>query len=102
MDYRELRDYHDLQQSGFDTVRLRVQLGKKMSYPLITLVMAVLAIPFAVSGRTGGALAGVAFAIAIAVIYIGTSGLFEAMGTPISCRRCWPRGRLIWYSGSGR
>lgn len=81
MDYRELRDYiDDLQQSGFDTVRLRVQLGKKMSYPLITLVMAVLAIPFAVSGRTGGALAGVAFAIAIAVIYIGTSGLFEAMG----------------------
>ena len=81
MDYRELRNYiEDLQQSGFDTVKLRVQLGKKMSYPLITLVMAVLAIPFAVSGRTGGALAGVAFAIAIAVIYIGTAGLFEAMG----------------------
>lgn len=81
MDYEELRNYiEDLQQSGFDTVRLRVQLGKKMSYPLITLVMAVLAIPFAVSGRTGGALAGVAIAIAIAVIYIGTAGLFEAMG----------------------
>jgi lipopolysaccharide export LptBFGC system permease protein LptF len=81
MDYSELRNYiDDLQQSGFDTVRLRVQLGKKISYPLITLVMAVLAIPFAVSGRTGGALAGVAIAIAIAVIYIGTAGLFEAMG----------------------
>jgi len=81
MDYNELRSYiDDLQQSGFDTVRLRVQLGKKMSYPLITLVMAVLAIPFAVSGRTGGALAGVAIAIAIAVVYIGTAGLFEAMG----------------------
>jgi LPS export ABC transporter permease LptF/LPS export ABC transporter permease LptG len=81
MDYRELRNYiEDLQQSGFDTVKLRVQLGKKMSYPLITLVMAVLAIPFAVSGRTGGALAGVAIAISIAVIYIGTAGLFEAMG----------------------
>ncbi len=81
MDYQELRDYiDDLQQSGFDTVRLRVQLGKKFSYPLVTLVMAVLAIPFAVSGRTGGALAGVAIAISIAVVYIGMAGLFEAMG----------------------
>lgn len=81
MDYAELRNYiEDLQQSGFDTVRLRVQLGKKISYPIITLVMAVLAIPFAVSGRTGGALAGVAVAITIAVLYIGMAGLFEAMG----------------------
>ncbi len=81
MDYQALREYiDDLQQSGFDTVRLRVQLQKKLSYPLITLVMAVLAIPFAVTGRTGGALAGVAIAIAIAVVYIGMAGLFEAMG----------------------
>jgi lipopolysaccharide export system permease protein len=81
MDYHELRNYiDDLQQSGFDTVRLRVQLQKKISYPLITLVMAVLAIPFAVTGRTGGALSGVAVAITIAVVYIGMAGLFEAMG----------------------
>lgn len=81
MDFDELRDYiNDLQQGGFDTVRLRVQLQKKIAYPLITLVMAILAIPFAVTGRTGGALAGVAIAIGIAVIYLGTSGLFEAMG----------------------
>ncbi len=81
MDYHELSNYiEDLQQSGFDTVRLRVQLQKKVSYPLITLVMAILAIPFAVSGRTGGALSGVAVAISIAVVYIGMAGLFEAMG----------------------
>ena len=81
MDYEQLRNYiDDLQQSGFDTVRLRVQLEKKISYPLITLVMAVLASPFAVMGGRGGALAGVATAIGIAVIYIGTAGLFEAMG----------------------
>jgi len=33
-----------------------------------------------VMGGRGGALAGVATAIGIAVIYIGTAGLFEAMG----------------------
>ena len=81
MDYQELSDYiNDLQQGGFDTVRLKVQLQKKLAYPMITLVMAILAIPFATTGRRGGALAGVAIAIAIAVVYLGTAGLFEAMG----------------------
>jgi LPS export ABC transporter permease LptG/LPS export ABC transporter permease LptF len=81
MNYAELRSYiHDLQQSGFDVVRLRVQLEKKLAYPLITLVMAVLAIPFALSAGKRGALAGVATAIGIGVVYWTISGLFEAMG----------------------
>jgi lipopolysaccharide export LptBFGC system permease protein LptF len=69
-----------LQQSGFDVVRLRVQLQKKFAFPLITLVMAVLAIPFSLSAGKRGALAGVATAMGIAVVYWVTSGLFEAMG----------------------
>src|SRR5271167_3290932 len=81
MNYKELRSYiDDLQQSGFDTMRLKVQLQKKIAFPLITLVMAILAIPFAASGHRGGALAGVAIAIGIAVVYWVTAGLFEAMG----------------------
>jgi LPS export ABC transporter permease LptG/LPS export ABC transporter permease LptF len=81
MNYEELRRYiHDLQESGFDVVRLRVQLEKKIAYPLITLVMAVLAIPFALSAGKRGALAGVATAIGIGVVYWTISGLFEAMG----------------------
>ncbi|HYU46206.1 MAG TPA: LptF/LptG family permease [Terriglobales bacterium] len=81
MSYDELRGYiHDLEQSGFDVVRLRVQLQKKVAYPLITLVMAFLAIPFALSAGKRGALAGVATAIGIGVVYWTISGLFEAMG----------------------
>jgi LPS export ABC transporter permease LptG len=81
MNYEELRRYiRDLEQSGFDVVRLRVQLNKKIAYPLITLVMAVLAIPFALSAGKRGALAGVATAIGIGVVYWTISGLFEAMG----------------------
>jgi LPS export ABC transporter permease LptG/LPS export ABC transporter permease LptF len=81
MSYEELRRYiHDLQQSGFDVVRLRVQLQKKIAYPLITLVMAVLAIPFALSAGKRSAVAGVATAIGIGVVYWTISGLFEAMG----------------------
>ena len=81
MNYEELRRYiHDLQQSGFDVVRLRVQLHKKLAYPLITLVMAVLAVPFSLSTGRHGAVAGVAVAVGIAVAYLAVSGLFEAMG----------------------
>jgi LPS export ABC transporter permease LptG/LPS export ABC transporter permease LptF len=81
MSYEELRRYiHDLEQSGFDVVRLRVQLQKKVAYPLITLVMAFLAIPFALSAGKRGALAGVATAIGIGVVYWTISSLFEAMG----------------------
>jgi LPS export ABC transporter permease LptF/LPS export ABC transporter permease LptG len=81
MNYEELRRYiHDLQQSGFDVVRLRVQLQKKIAYPIITLVMAVLAVPFALSSGKRGAITAVAVAVGVAVVYWTVSGLFEAMG----------------------
>jgi LPS export ABC transporter permease LptG/LPS export ABC transporter permease LptF len=81
MNYSELRSYiRDLQQSGFDVVKLRVQLQKKLAFPLITLVMAILAIPFSLSAGRRGALTGVAAALLIGVIYWIVSGLFEAMG----------------------
>ncbi|MFZ0287717.1 MAG: LptF/LptG family permease [Candidatus Sulfotelmatobacter sp.] len=81
MNYEELRRYiRDLQQSGFDVVRLRVQLNKKLSFPMITLIMAVLAIPFSLSAAKKGAITGVAVAVGIAVVYTVVSRLFEAMG----------------------
>jgi LPS export ABC transporter permease LptG len=81
MDCRELRAYiADLQQSGFDVVRLRVQLQKKFAYPLITLVMAVLAVPFSLSAGRKGALTGIAVALGVAIVYFVSAGFFEAMG----------------------
>lgn len=81
MNYEELSRYiDDLKQSGFDVVRLRVQLYKKLAYPLITFVMAVLAIPFSLSAGRKGATAGVAMAIGIAVLYSVASVFFEALG----------------------
>src|SRR6185437_2243134 len=81
MSYEELRAYiRDLEQAGFDVVRLRVALQKKLAFPLITLVMAILAVPFALSMGRKGALSGVATALIIALVYWVTSNLFEAMG----------------------
>ncbi len=81
MSYGELSRYiTDLSQSGFDTMRLRVQLNRKIAYPVITLVMAMLAIPFALSMGKRGGLAGIATAIGLAIAYWVVAGLFEAMG----------------------
>ncbi len=81
MNFGELSTYiHDLRQSGFNTVPLRVQLNHKIAYPLITLVMAVLAIPFALSMGKRGSLSSIAVAIGVAIAYFVVSGFFEAMG----------------------
>lgn len=81
MSYNELSRYiADLKQSGFDTQRLSVQLNKKIAYPLITLVMAILAIPFALSMGKKGSLAGVATAIGLAIAYWVIALIFESFG----------------------
>jgi LPS export ABC transporter permease LptG/LPS export ABC transporter permease LptF len=81
MNFGQLERYiGDLQQSGFDTMRLRVQLYHKLAYPLATIVMAIMAVPFALSMGRRGSLTGVAWAIGIAVGYWGIAGLFDAMG----------------------
>jgi LPS export ABC transporter permease LptG/LPS export ABC transporter permease LptF len=81
MNFGQLKHYiADLQQSGFDTIRLQVQLYDKLAYPLVTIVMAVLAIPFALSMGRRGSLTGIAAAIGIALGYWVVVGLFDAMG----------------------
>jgi LPS export ABC transporter permease LptG/LPS export ABC transporter permease LptF len=81
MSFGELRRYiADLRQSGFDTKRLSVQLNVKLAFPLITLVMAALAIPFAVSMGRRGSLTGIAAAIGLAVAYWVIADTFEALG----------------------
>lgn len=81
MSYAELSHYiTDLRQSGFNTRQLSVQLNKKLAYPLITLVMAILAIPFSLSMGKKGSLAGIATAIGLAITYWVVALLFESMG----------------------
>jgi len=81
MNFGQLDAYiTDLRQSGFDTMRLRVALWHKLAYPLIAIVMAVLAIPFALSMGRRGSLTGIAVAIAVALTYWVVDSLFGAMG----------------------
>jgi LPS export ABC transporter permease LptG len=81
MSYGELDKYiTDLRQSGFDTIKLRVQLANKLSVPAITLVMAILAVPFAVSMGKRGGLVGIATAIGVAIAYWVVRDIFSSMG----------------------
>jgi LPS export ABC transporter permease LptG len=81
MNFGQLDRYiRDLRQSGFDTKRLSVALWQKLSYPLVTVVMAVLAIPFALSMGRRGSITGVAVAIGVALAYFVINQLFGAMG----------------------
>jgi LPS export ABC transporter permease LptG/LPS export ABC transporter permease LptF len=81
MTFGELQRYiRDLGQSGFDTKHLSVQLNIKLAYPIITIVMAVLAIPFALSMGKRGSLTGIAAAIGVAIAYWVLKSTFEALG----------------------
>ncbi|HKF45712.1 MAG TPA: LPS export ABC transporter permease LptG [Terracidiphilus sp.] len=81
MNFGQLDRYiRDLRQSGFDTMRLRVALWHKLAYPLVAIIMAMLAIPFALSMGRRGSLTGIAVAIGIALAYWLADGLFGAMG----------------------
>jgi LPS export ABC transporter permease LptG len=81
MNFQELDAYiTDLQQSGFDTVRLRVQLQKKFSVPLFALIMAMISVPFAFLVGNRGAMAGIGVSIGVAMAYWGIGQLFEQVG----------------------
>jgi LPS export ABC transporter permease LptF/LPS export ABC transporter permease LptG len=81
MSYTQLRAYTDrLEASGLDVVKQQVALWRKVSFPFVTIIMTLLAVPFAVTIGRSGAMAGIAAAIAIAIVYWTTISVFAAMG----------------------
>lgn len=71
MSFLELRAYvSKLREGGRRVNRYLVQLYSKLSFPLVHVIMALVAIPFAlVSPRSGGRAVGIGIAIVIAVGY---------------------------------
>ena len=71
MSYRELRDYiSQLEAAGFQIRKYLVELYSKLSFPLVNLVMVIVAIPFAIQSPRGGRLFGIGLAIAIMAGYL--------------------------------
>jgi LPS export ABC transporter permease LptG/LPS export ABC transporter permease LptF len=81
MSYDELSDYvSQLQKSGYYAVPYQVQLQRKVAFPFVTLIMTLLAVPFAVTTGRRGALYGVGIGIVLAIVYWTSQSIFGAMG----------------------
>src|SRR5262250_1485953 len=71
MGFRELKDYTaQLKSAGFEIRKYLVELYSKLSFPLVNLVMVLVAIPFALQSPRGGRLFGIGLAIAIMAGYL--------------------------------
>jgi LPS export ABC transporter permease LptG/LPS export ABC transporter permease LptF len=82
MTYTELRGYiAELRASGFDVVPYVVDLHRKLSFPLVTIIMTLIAIPFAVTTGRKGALYGVGLGVVIAITYWTLLSVFGAIGS---------------------
>jgi len=82
MTYGQLKRYiTDLSASGVNVVPQTVALYRKVSFPFVTLIMTLIAVPFAVTTGKRGALYGIAVGIVLAVVYWITSSAFSAVGT---------------------
>jgi lipopolysaccharide export LptBFGC system permease protein LptF len=81
MSYEELRAYvAQIQKSGYYAVPYQVQLQRKVAFPFVTLIMTLLAVPFAVTTGRRGALYGIGIGIILAIVYWTAQSMFGAMG----------------------
>ncbi len=82
MSYSQLRDYiAQLRTSGFDVIAQQVALERKISFPFVTLIMTLIAVPFAVTTGRRGAMYGIGVGIVLAITYWVAFSVFAALGT---------------------
>jgi LPS export ABC transporter permease LptG len=81
MTYWQLKGYIEvLRTTGFNAVPYMVQLQHKVAFPLVTVVMTLLAVPFAVTTGRRGSMYGIGVGIVLAIFYWLTMSVFAAVG----------------------
>lgn len=81
MTFGQLRAYlRAREDSGFSLVMQKMHLQQKLAFPVVPVVMTLLAVPFAVTTGRRGALYGVGLAIALAFAYFLSTAVFAAAG----------------------
>ena len=81
MTYGQLKAYvTQLRTSGYHAIPYMVQLQQKVAFPFVTLVMTMIAVPFAVSTGRRGALSGIGVGIVLAIVYRIAMVVFGALG----------------------
>jgi LPS export ABC transporter permease LptG/LPS export ABC transporter permease LptF len=81
MSYRQLSDHvTSLRAGGFNVVPYVVALHRKLAFPFVTLIMALIAVPFAVTTGKRGAMYGIGAGIVLAILYWTAISVFGAIG----------------------
>jgi LPS export ABC transporter permease LptG len=81
MNYRQLGRYiNDLRASGYHVLEHEVALQRKLAFPLVTMIMTLIAVPFAVTTGRRGAMYGIGVGIVLALTYWTMISVFAAIG----------------------
>jgi len=81
MTYGQLMAYvTQLKARGFNAVPPTVKLQRKVAFPFVTIVMTLLAVPFAVTTGRRGAMYGIGIGIALSIAYWVILQVFSAIG----------------------
>jgi LPS export ABC transporter permease LptG len=81
MTFSQLRRYIEtIRKSGYAAEELSVKLYEKTSWPFISVVMALIALPFAFRAGKRGALYGVGIALVVGIIYWMVFAVFTKFG----------------------
>ena len=81
MRYRELDRYiREIQESGQDVPELKVELYNKIAFPVVSLVMALVALPFAFRIGKQGALYGIGVSVVLGMVFFGVYVFFTTLG----------------------
>ncbi len=81
MNYFDLKRYvAELRAGGFNETKASVDLQRKIAFPFVTLVMTLIAVPFAVTMGRRGAMYGIGLGVVLAIAYWVTSQVFAAFG----------------------
>ena len=81
MNFGQLRTYiGELRASGYNVLEHEVGLHRKVAFPFVTVVMTLIAVPFAVSTGKRGAMYGVGIGIVLALVYWVMISIFAAFG----------------------
>lgn len=82
MNFAQLRVYIDeLRASGYNVLEHEVGLHRKVAFPFVTLVMTLIAVPFAVTTGRRGAMYGIGVGIVLALVYWVMISIFAAFGS---------------------
>jgi LPS export ABC transporter permease LptF/LPS export ABC transporter permease LptG len=82
MTFGELKRYTmELKSSGYSVIGYMVQLQRKVAFPFVTVIMTLLALPFAVTTGRRGALYGIGIGIVMAIVYWIALSVFAALGS---------------------